>query len=77
MFRWYWKILAGALVGLSYLCALNWAFKAVSSPSDLGVVLGIAGAISASFLATWLLARILKTRTTHAQVTSGVTGGDV
>jgi hypothetical protein len=76
MLTWYWKTLYTALVILAWLWALSTAFAGLSSASDLGVVLGVAGIITASFAATWLIARIhKKRRKQNAQLPSGSTGG--
>lgn len=77
MLTWYWKTLYTALVLVAYLWALSTAFAGLSSASDLGVVLGIAGIVTASFAATGLLALIhKKRRTKNAQASnSGSTGG--
>jgi hypothetical protein len=76
MFTWYWKTLYTALVILAWLWALSTAFAGVSSASNLGVVLGIAGIVTASFAATGLLGLIhKKRRKANAQVNSGSTGG--
>jgi hypothetical protein len=77
MLTWYWKTLYSALVLLGWMWALSTCGSALSSKSDLGVVLGLAGVVTASFAATWLIAIIHKKRKTNAQATSGSTGGAI
>lgn len=81
MFTWYWKTLYTALVILGWLWAISTAAAAVSSKSDLGVVLGIAGVVTASFAAIGLIGLIHRKREKRNEdekqaVDAGGTGGD-
>jgi hypothetical protein len=76
MLTWYWKTFFTALVTVAYIWATSAAMRALSSASDLGVVLGLAGFVTASFLAIWLTGQIFKNRKGSKNAkTSGSTGG--
>lgn len=62
MFKYYRKTIGVALVALGWLWSISAALAAISSKSDLGVALGVAGVVTASFLSIWLLELILRKR---------------
>jgi hypothetical protein len=74
MFKWYIKCMFTALVAVFWLWALTNSFAALSSRSDIGVVLGLGGVVSASALAIWLLLKLYGGKNAK-DVTASSTGG--
>jgi hypothetical protein len=78
MFTWYWKTLLTALVLLGWLWSLSMCGTLLSARSDLGVVLGVVGFLTATFSAIGLMGLIYRKRAkSNAKVTSGSTGGGI